>query len=117
LSEQRADAVDWLVGTALLPPSGRVAEFPGSHGGTWLDLLGAYGLRAARTDELADVVLDASFGLMHAPDQLAAGVFGYGAASGAVALLNLAGLDERLLLGVADAAAAKHGCRVPGTSA
>ncbi|MDT7567437.1 MAG: hypothetical protein QOG76_6061 [Pseudonocardiales bacterium] len=248
LGEQRADAVDWLVGTGLLPPSGRVAEFPSSHGGSWLDLLGAHGLRAAGTDELADVVLDGSFGLMHAPDQraalrqrvdrlrpggrlvlqfhslaailadgqwnalrhghfgyystpalsgmlgqlgltvigarrfplyggtvclvatadpdledlggrpgleslladeLAAGVrdvavlrglqgaaaraagqlnefvtghcaqgrrvFGYGAASRAVALLNLAGLDERLLLGVADAAAAKHGCRVPGT--
>jgi hypothetical protein len=248
LAEQRADAVDWLVGTGLLPPSGRVAEFPGPHGGSWLDLLGSRGLRAAGTDELADVVLDGSFGLMHAPDQraalrlrvdrlrpggrlvlqfhslaailadaqwnavrhghfgyystpalagmlgqlgltaigarrfplyggtvclvaaadpdpghrgglpgveslladeLAAGVldvaalrglqgaaagaagalsafvtgqcargrrvFGYGAASRAVALLNLAGLDERRLLGVADAAAAKQGCRVPGT--
>ena len=42
-------------------------------------------------------------------------VFGYGAASRAVALLNLAGLDERLLPGVADASPAKWGRRMPGT--
>jgi len=42
-------------------------------------------------------------------------VFGYGAASRAVALLNLAGLHEGVLLGIADAAPAKQGSRMPGT--
>jgi len=42
-------------------------------------------------------------------------VYGYGAASRAVALLNLAGLHEGELLGIADAAPAKQGCRMPGT--
>jgi hypothetical protein len=42
-------------------------------------------------------------------------VYGYGAASRAVALLSLAGLDERLLPGVADASPAKWGRRMPGT--
>lgn len=42
-------------------------------------------------------------------------VYGYGAASRAVAQLNMAGLDERLLLGVADVSPAKQGCRMPGT--
>jgi hypothetical protein len=43
-------------------------------------------------------------------------VYGYGAASRAVALLNLAQLPEGLLLGVADASPAKHGRRLPGTT-
>lgn len=42
-------------------------------------------------------------------------VFGYGAASRAVALFAIAGLDRELLTAVADAAPAKHGCRMPGT--
>jgi len=42
-------------------------------------------------------------------------VLAYGAASRAVALLNLAGLDERLLPGVADVSPAKWGRRMPGT--
>lgn len=43
-------------------------------------------------------------------------VYGYAAASRAVALLYLAGLQDGLLLGVADAAPAKQGCRMPGTT-
>ncbi|MBU8833104.1 methyltransferase domain-containing protein [Mycolicibacterium goodii] len=42
-------------------------------------------------------------------------VFAYGAASRAVALFSRAGLDSRLLAGVADASPAKRGRRMPGT--
>lgn len=42
-------------------------------------------------------------------------VYAYGASSRAVALFCLAGLDRRLLGGVADASTAKHGRRMPGT--
>ncbi|MET8778421.1 methyltransferase domain-containing protein [Nocardia sp. NPDC004654] len=42
-------------------------------------------------------------------------VFGYGAASRAVALFSLAGAHRGLLAGVADASPAKHGRRMPGT--
>ncbi|TCO65127.1 class I SAM-dependent methyltransferase [Actinocrispum wychmicini] len=42
-------------------------------------------------------------------------VFGYGAASRAVALLAAAGIDNTMLLGVADAAQTKWGRRMPGT--
>jgi C-methyltransferase C-terminal domain/Putative zinc binding domain len=50
-------------------------------------------------------------------DQRAAGarVFGYGAASRAVALLCRAGVDRSLLPAVADASPAKHGRRMPAT--
>jgi C-methyltransferase C-terminal domain/Putative zinc binding domain len=50
-------------------------------------------------------------------DQKAAGcsVFGYGAASRAVALLCRAGVDRSLLPAVADASLAKHGRRMPAT--
>ncbi len=42
-------------------------------------------------------------------------VYAYGAASRAVALFSRAGLDSRLLAGVADASPAKQGRRMPGT--
>jgi hypothetical protein len=43
-------------------------------------------------------------------------VFGYGAASRAVALFSRAGLNPRLLAAVADASPAKQGRRMPGTN-
>ena len=43
-------------------------------------------------------------------------VLGYGAASRAVALLNIAQVDNDLLPAVADASSAKQGSRMPGTS-
>ncbi|MFC0115303.1 class I SAM-dependent methyltransferase [Kibdelosporangium aridum] len=43
-------------------------------------------------------------------------VFGYGAASRAVALLAAAGIDNTMLSGVADASQAKWGRRMPGTA-
>jgi C-methyltransferase C-terminal domain/Putative zinc binding domain/Methyltransferase domain len=51
-------------------------------------------------------------------EALAAGqaVLGYGAASRAVALLNIAAVDSDLLPAVADASPAKQGSRMPGTS-
>ncbi|HWF80822.1 MAG TPA: class I SAM-dependent methyltransferase [Streptosporangiaceae bacterium] len=42
-------------------------------------------------------------------------VIGYGAASRAVALLCMAGVDRRSLPAIADASPAKHGLRMPGT--
>jgi hypothetical protein len=42
-------------------------------------------------------------------------VYGYGAASRAVALLAAAGIDDTMLLGVADASKTKWGRRMPGT--
>jgi glutamate-1-semialdehyde 2,1-aminomutase len=42
-------------------------------------------------------------------------VYGYGAASRAVAAFAMAGLDHTLIAGVADASAAKQGRRMPGT--
>lgn len=42
-------------------------------------------------------------------------VYGYGAASRAVSLMSLAGLDSTLLAAVADASPAKQGRRMPGT--
>jgi hypothetical protein len=42
-------------------------------------------------------------------------VYGYGAASRAVALFSIAGVDRRLLVAVADASPAKQGRRMPGT--
>jgi len=89
------------------------------------------GLRAVLADERSEGVLDVATlrGLRGAAVRTAgqlrdylstarAGgtrVLAYGAASRAVALLNLAGLDERLLPGVADASPVKWGRRMPGT--
>lgn len=42
-------------------------------------------------------------------------VYAYGAASRAVALFSIAGVDRRLLMAVADASPAKQGRRMPGT--
>ncbi|SHL22229.1 Putative zinc binding domain-containing protein [Pseudonocardia thermophila] len=71
LAEQRRDAVRAVVAAGLLPSRGRVVEGPTPHGGSWLPLLAEHGLDAAG-DGPADVVVDGSFGLMHATDQAAA---------------------------------------------
>jgi hypothetical protein len=42
-------------------------------------------------------------------------VFAYGAASRAVSLFSRAGIDTKLLRGVADASPSKQGRRMPGT--
>jgi SAM-dependent methyltransferase len=72
LSRQRATALARLVADEVLPERGTVAEYPSPHGGTWLPELGEHGLVPADGDGPADVVVDACFGMMHAPDQQAA---------------------------------------------
>jgi hypothetical protein len=74
LSRQAEDAMGELAAAGVLPPSGTVVEFPSPHGGTWLPLLARHGISAVPDGEPADVVVDCSFGLMHARDQWAAWV-------------------------------------------
>lgn len=71
LVEQAAEAVRRVADAGRLPARGTVFEYGSPHGGSWLDLLTARGLRRAGPDEPADVVLDC-FGMMHAADQRAA---------------------------------------------
>ncbi len=72
LARQRAAALARLAAGGVLPARGTVAEYPSPHGGTWLPELARHGLTAVGGDGPADVVVDACFGLMHAPDQRAA---------------------------------------------
>lgn len=76
LTEQRHQAVLAAHGAGLLPAGATVAEGPTPHGGSWRAELERLGLRwsggVAGSDEPVDVVVDASFGMMHAPDQAAA---------------------------------------------
>ena len=71
LVAQAAEAVRRVGAAGLLPQGGKVAEYGSPHGGSWLDLLTAQGLKLAGDDERADVIVDC-FGLMHAADQAAA---------------------------------------------
>jgi hypothetical protein len=72
LRDQAAQAVaraalrGWLHGT--------VAEYGSPHGGSWLPLLTARGLRPVAEHVPAEVIVD-GFGLMHEPDQAAALAF------------------------------------------
>ena len=68
LVAQAADAVARVAAAGLLPDRGTVAEYGSPHGGSWLPLLVAAGMRVVGEDEPADLVLD-TFGLMHEPDQ------------------------------------------------
>ncbi|MCE0763112.1 class I SAM-dependent methyltransferase [Pseudonocardia kujensis] len=72
LSLQRADAVRWCAERGLLDGAGTVAEGPTPHGGSWLPGLSEHGIAEAASDAPADLVVDGSFGLMHAADQRAA---------------------------------------------
>ena len=72
---QARDAVARVQAAGLLPDGGTVREFGSPHGGSWLDLLAAVGLRPDEgrgpdDGTGADVVIDC-FGLMHAADQAA----------------------------------------------
>ena len=71
LVEQAADAVRRVAAAGLLPPDGTVSEYSSPHGGSWLGLLSARGLRPVDGTAEADVILDC-FGMMHAADQAAA---------------------------------------------
>lgn len=64
LTEQAADAVRRLRGAGLVRPGATVAEYGSPHGGSWLGLLRAEGMREAEPGARADLVVD-GFGLMH----------------------------------------------------
>ncbi|GEE00360.1 hypothetical protein nbrc107696_08060 [Gordonia spumicola] len=70
LRDQAAAALDLAAAAGLLAGE-TVIEFPSPHGGTWLDLAAARGLRRADPPASADVVVD-SLGIMHDADQRAA---------------------------------------------
>jgi hypothetical protein len=72
LTEQRHDAVLAAHAAGLLPAGATVTEGATPHGGSWRTELERLGLHWAAAGEPADVVVDASFGLMHAVDQAAA---------------------------------------------
>lgn len=75
-------------------------------------------LAAGAFADLQESVHRTADGLRERLAQLAAEgrrVYGYSAASRAVALLSLAGADASVLAGVADASASKQGRRMPGT--
>lgn len=71
LTEQAADAVRVLAEAGIVRPGATVVEYGSPHGGSWLPLLRAEGMRAPAPGERADLVLDC-FGLMHEADQRAA---------------------------------------------
>ncbi|MFC4949907.1 class I SAM-dependent methyltransferase [Pseudonocardia sp. GCM10023141] len=72
LTSQRSDAVAAAHAAGLLPAGATVAEGATPHGGSWATELAARGLVPVDGDQLADVVVDGSFGMMHATDQAAA---------------------------------------------
>ncbi|GAA4886296.1 class I SAM-dependent methyltransferase [Pseudonocardia benzenivorans] len=72
LTDQRRDAVAAVREAGLLAGRTTVAEGPTPHGGSWLPDLAGLGITPAGAHGRADVVVDASFGLMHARDQAAA---------------------------------------------
>lgn len=71
LIEQAADAVRTMGAAGLVRPGATVVEFGSPHGGSWLPLLRAAGMRQALDGEPADLVVDC-FGMMHEADQRAA---------------------------------------------
>ena len=71
LVAQAAEAVGRADAAGLLPAGAKVAEYGSPHGGSWLDLLVARGLKQVSDDEPAAVIVDC-FGMMHAADQSAA---------------------------------------------
>jgi predicted Rdx family selenoprotein len=71
LVEQAADAVQRVTSAGLLPTGARIAEYGSPHGGSWVGMLEARGLKPADVGAEADIILDC-FGMMHAPDQAAA---------------------------------------------
>lgn len=69
LARQRADAIAVVRAMGLAPAGATVVEGATPHGGSWLPELAALGVRPAAEGARADVVVDATFGLMHEPDQ------------------------------------------------
>jgi C-methyltransferase C-terminal domain/Putative zinc binding domain len=71
LVAQAADAVRRVGAAGLLAEGDTVAEYGSPHGGSWLDVLAARGLRPVAGNEPADVIVDC-FGMMHAAEQASA---------------------------------------------
>ena len=72
LTRQRIDAVATAHAADLLPVGATLAEGATPHGGSWRVALEKLGLRTAAPGVPADVVIDGSFGMMHAADQSSA---------------------------------------------
>ena len=72
LTDQRRDAVTAAAAAGLLRSGATVVEGPTPHGGSWLPGLAERGIHPAEPGARAGVVVDGSFGLMHARDQGAA---------------------------------------------
>ena len=111
-----------LYGGTILLAATRVEDGPAGPDATVTELVAeeaALGVEdPARVRSLQDSAVSRAEALHRwLADQRAAGirVFGYGAASRAVALLCRAGVDRSLLPAVADASPAKHGRRMPAT--
>jgi hypothetical protein len=112
-----------LYGGTVLLAARRGAARPGSHDKTVAGLLAAEaeakvtdaaivaGLQAAAHDQ-ARALRD----WLESAQDAGETVLGYGAASRAVSLLNIASVDRDLLSAVADASPAKQRSRMPGTS-
>lgn len=64
LLQQARDAVEAMAAHGYLAPGSVVAEYGSPHGGSWLELLTARGLRQAGSDEPVDVLVD-NLGMMH----------------------------------------------------
>jgi C-methyltransferase C-terminal domain/Putative zinc binding domain/Methyltransferase domain len=117
-----------LYGGTVLLAAERASDSPGEPGtgqpdDVVRDLLGAEDAAGLRgPDGLRGLQQAAAGHAGRLRDWLAAArsaglvVAGYGAASRAVALLKLAGVDRDLLGAIADASPAKRGTRMPGTS-
>ena len=71
LVSQAVDALRKVRSAGLLRADAKVAEYGSPHGGSWLGMLGDFGLVQSDSTSIADVVLDC-FGLMHAADQATA---------------------------------------------
>jgi len=112
-----------LYGGTVLLAAGRDADGPGSPDEAVTELL-AKEERTRITDPrtlatLQDAARDQANVLrdwLEASRAAGQAVLGYGAASRAVALLHIAGVDSGLLPAVADASPAKQGLRMPGSS-
>jgi hypothetical protein len=111
-----------LYGGTVLLAARRDADEPGAPDGSVQSLLAAEAAAGVRDpDVLRGLQRDAQTQATALHDWLTAAkaagrtVFGYSAASRAVALLRLANVDHDLLDGVADASSAKQGTRIPGT--
>src|SRR5215469_8399303 len=99
LVAQAADAVRGVGDDGLLPAGATVAEYGSPHGGSWLGMLTARGLKPASDTDPADVIVDC-FGMMHAANQaIAIDERAARLAPGGVLLLQYHSLDTIVRLG------------------